>query len=108
LFIFIYLSVCYYHQGQGTAQIGEGGDNSWIILDDDDDDDDKEMKDNEEIEVADEKTMTPDTVTQSAQQKNGSKGDKKTTFYLFYKIQKQKNVNDVIASVLDRSPFDSE
>jgi len=60
-------------KGQGTAQIGEGGDNSWIILDDDDDDDDKEMKDNEEIEVADEKTMTPDTVTQSAQQKNGSK-----------------------------------
>ena len=91
LFIFICLSVCCYHQGQGTAQIGEGGDNSWIVLDDDDDDDDKEMKDNDEIEIADEKTMTPDTVTQSSQQKNGSKGEKKTAFYLFYIIQKQKN-----------------
>ena len=107
LFIFICLSVCCYHQGQGTAQIGEGRDNSWIVLDDDDDDD-KEMKDNDEIEIADEKTMTPDTVTQSSQQKNGSKGEKKTAFYLFYIIQKQKIVNDVIASVLDRSPFENE
>lgn len=81
LFIFIYLSVCCYHQGQGTAQIGEGGDNSWIVLDDDDDDDGKEMKDNDEIEMTGEKT-TPDTVTQSSQQKNGSKGD--STLFVLY------------------------
>lgn len=108
LFIFICLSVCCYHQGQGTAQIGEGRDNSWIVLDDDDDDD-KEMKDNDEIEIADEKTMTPDTVTQSSQQKNGSKGDKKQCSICFIKYRNKKNVNDVIdASVLDRSPFDNE
>lgn len=75
--IFIYLSVCCYCQGQGTAQIGEGGDNSWIVLDDDDgDDDDEEMKDNDEIEITCEKT-TPETASQSSQHKNGSKGEKK-------------------------------
>ena len=76
LFTFIYLSVFCYHQGQGTAEIGEGGDNSWIVLDDDDDDDDEEMKDDDEIEITGDKN-TPETIKQSPQEKNGSKGEKK-------------------------------
>lgn len=76
LFVFIYLSVCCCRQGQGTAQIGEGGDNTWIVLDDDDNDDDEEMKDNDEAEITGENT-TPETMPQSPQQKNGNKGEKK-------------------------------
>ena len=78
LFVYFYIFVCFfcYHQGQGTAEIGEGGENSWIVLDDDDDDDDQEMKDDDEIEITGEKN-TPETIKQSPQEKNGSKGEKK-------------------------------
>jgi len=76
LFVCFYLSVCCCRQGQGTAQTGEGGDNTWIVLDDDDNDDDEEMKDNDEAEITGENT-TPETMPQSPQQKNGSKGEKK-------------------------------
>lgn len=76
LFILFFLSVCCCRQGQGTAQIGEGGDNTWIVLDDDDNDDDEEMKDNDEAEITGENT-TPETMPQSPQQKNGNKGEKK-------------------------------
>lgn len=61
-------------QGPGTAQIGEGGDNSWIVLDEDDDEDEK-MEDNDEIEKPGVQ-KNPETATQSPQQKNGSKGEK--------------------------------
>ena len=86
------MPVCCYRQGQGTAQIGEGGDNSWIVLDDDDDDDDddEEMKDNDEIEITGEKT-TPDTVTQSSQQKNDSKGEEKDrVLFVLYNTETKK------------------
>ena len=66
------MSVFCYHQGQGTAEIGEGGDNSWIVLDDDD----EEIKDDDEIEITGEKN-TPETLKHSPQEKNGSKGEKK-------------------------------
>ena len=84
LFTFIYLSVFCYHQGQGTAEIGEGGDNSWIVLDDDDDDDDEEIKDDDEIEITGEKN-TPETLKHSPQEKNGSKGEKKKQHPKLYK-----------------------
>lgn len=64
-------------KGQGTAEIGEGGDNSWIVLDDDDDDHDEEMKNDDEIKITREKN-TPETIKQSPQQKNGSKVEQYT------------------------------
>ena len=71
-YLFIYLFVCLFCccQGPGTAQIGEGGDNSWIVLDDDDE---EEMEDNDEIKITDVQKK-PKTATQTSQQKNGSKG----------------------------------
>ena len=72
--LFIYLFVCLFCccQGPGTAQIGEGGDNSWIVLDDDDE---EEMEDNDKIKITDVQKKR-ETTTQTSQQKNGSK-DKK-------------------------------
>lgn len=70
-------------QGPGTAQIGEGGDNSWIVLDDDDD---EEMEDADEIEITGVQ-KNPETATQSSQHENGSKGEKKNNALIF--IQKQ-------------------
>lgn len=52
-------------KGPGTAQIGEGGDNSWIVLDDAD----EEM---EESEIISEK-RTSESPTPVSQQKNGGK-----------------------------------
>ena len=62
-----------YIQGPGTAQIGEGGDNSWTVIDDDDDD--EEMEENDEIEITDVRKRTPDPVEQSSQQKNRNQGN---------------------------------
>ena len=62
--------VCYY-QGPGTAQIGEGGDNTWTVIDDDDE---EEMEDDDEIEITGVKTNN-ESAAQRLQQKNGSKGE---------------------------------
>ncbi|KAJ7357635.1 Exosome complex component RRP45 [Desmophyllum pertusum] len=57
-------------KGPGTAQIGEGGDNSWTVIDDDD----EEMEDDDEIEITGVKTNN-ESAAQRLQQKNGSKGE---------------------------------
>ena len=69
IYLFIYLLFCYC-QGPGTAQIGEGGGNSWIVLDDDNE---EEMEENDEIKITDVQKK-PENTTQTSQQKNGSKG----------------------------------
>jgi len=56
-------------KGPGTAQIGEGGDNTWTVIDEDDD---EGIKDNDDIEITDVRNRNPEPITQSTQQKNGS------------------------------------
>ncbi|XP_027059880.1 exosome complex component RRP45-like [Pocillopora damicornis] len=55
-------------KGPGTAQIGEGGDNSWIVLDEED----GEMEESEEVEITGEERNS-ESPTPESQQKNGSK-----------------------------------
>ena len=78
--LFACLFVCFC-QGPGTAQIGEGGDTSWIVLDEDD----EEMEQNDEIEITGEK-RNPESATQASQQKNDSKGEKEKTLNIMLKI----------------------
>ncbi|CAH3039177.1 unnamed protein product [Porites lobata] len=58
-------------KGPGTAQIGEGGDNSWIVIDDDDDDD--SMEENDDIEITEVQNSNNKAVIESSKQTNGSK-----------------------------------
>ena len=67
------LDLLCYIQGPGTAQIGEGGDNSWTVIDDDDHDED--MEENDEIEITDVRKRNPDPVEQGSQVKNRNQGN---------------------------------
>ena len=74
-----FLIVCFC-QGPGTAQIGEGGDNSWIVLDEED----GEMEESEEVEITGEERNS-ESPTPESQQKNGSKGEEgKTLNFMLY------------------------
>ena len=62
---------CYFYQGPGTAQIGEGGNNAWFVIDDDDD---ELLEKNDELEITDVRERKATPISQTSQQENGKKG----------------------------------